>query len=149
MTRHNLAVLYRSQNRAAEAEMQWRMVVAQQPTFAEAWVGLGELYLAQQRWDDLQAVLQTLTANPATAVEAAVLQAQRHMVERDFSAGRELLEKAIAQAPKALGPRLVLARLLSQEARDPQAAAQAWRNVAALDPNNREAPQNLAALGVR
>jgi cytochrome c-type biogenesis protein CcmH/NrfG len=59
------------------------------------------------------------------------------------------LEKAIAQAPKALGPRLVLARLLSQEGRDAPAAAAAWRDVATLDPNNREARQNLAAFGVQ
>ena len=43
--RHLLAEVYRCQDRQAEAEAQWRLVVAEQPRFAPAWQGLGELYL--------------------------------------------------------------------------------------------------------
>jgi tetratricopeptide (TPR) repeat protein len=143
VTRHNLAVLYCSQNRTGEAEMQWRIAVTEQPDFAEAWLGLGELYLAQQRWDDLQPVLDRLLANPATTVEAAVLQAQQHLMRGQYAAGQELVRKAISEAPKAFGPRLVLARLLTVEGRDPAAATQAWREVLTLDANNKEAQQHL------
>ena len=146
VTRHNLAVLYRSQNRAAEAEMQWRLVVAEQPDFADAWLGLGELYLAQNRWDELDEVQRALEANPATAVESAVLQSQRHLLRGEFAAGREILERAIAQSPAALGPRIVLARLFCQEGRDWAAAEKALRDVLALDPNNSEARQSLARI---
>ncbi len=58
--RHLLAEVYQSQARWAEAEAQWRQVVAEQPRFAPAWQGLGSLYLAQARWAELDDVTHAL-----------------------------------------------------------------------------------------
>ena len=58
--RHLLAEVYRCQGRPAEAEAQWRLVVAEEPRFAPAWKGLGELYLAQGRWAELDEVIRSL-----------------------------------------------------------------------------------------
>ncbi len=144
ITRHNLAVLYRDQNRQPEAEAHWRAVVAERPDFHPAWLGLGELYVAQGRRAELDEVLAHLQSRPETWLEAAVLKAQKHLSAREFAAARSLLETTIARAPRALGPRIVLCRVLTQEGRDPIAAGKACRDVLALDPNNNEAHANLA-----
>ena len=62
--RHNLAVIYDETGRAAEAEAQWRAAVAENPRFTPGWLRLGELYLKQERWDDLEAAARGLSACP-------------------------------------------------------------------------------------
>jgi tetratricopeptide (TPR) repeat protein len=146
LTRHNLAVLYKSQNRVVEAEMYWRMALAEQPNFSDARLGLGELLLTQGRWPEMEAVLQWLEAQPHTRIEAAVLRSQKHLARRELTAARLLLEKTIAEAPDAVGPRIVLSRVLLAEGRDVEAARQALREVLRLDPNHREAQRQLAQL---
>jgi tetratricopeptide (TPR) repeat protein len=147
LTRHNLAVLYRDLQRLAEAEAQWLAVLAEQPDFTAARLGLGELYLAQGRWQEVEEVSSRLQADPRTQVEAAVLRAQKHLAWREFTAARQILQEAIARDPQALGPRLVLSRVLLAEGRDPAATVQALRDVLALEPNHSEARTNLIALG--
>jgi tetratricopeptide (TPR) repeat protein len=146
VTRHRLAQVYQAQGRAAEAELQWRAVLAERPDLAAAWLGLGQLHLAAGRWPDLEAAAAGLEALPRGAAEAAVLRARGCLARRHFAAARELLEGAIAQAPVALTPRVLLSHALLQEGRDPEAAERALRDVLALDPNNAEASHNLAVL---
>ena len=74
--RHNLAVIYEETGRAAEAEAQWRAAVAENPQFTPGWLRLGELYLKQRRWDDLEAAAQGLSACPAGAEKADALRAR-------------------------------------------------------------------------
>jgi hypothetical protein len=71
-TRHNLAALYLQQGRMPEAEYQWRDALAERPDFVPAWLGLGEVYLGQQRWPELEEVLGHLGEVP----EAAALRAR-------------------------------------------------------------------------
>jgi tetratricopeptide (TPR) repeat protein len=66
-TRHALAELYAEQRRHADAEAQWRLVVADQPGFVPAWLGLGELYLARRDWPALEQVIARLEAAGADA----------------------------------------------------------------------------------
>jgi tetratricopeptide (TPR) repeat protein len=146
VTRHNLAVLYRDQGRLAEAEAQWRAALAEQPDFTVARLGLGELYLREGRWQELEDVLARLQADPATQVQAAVLLAQKHLALQDYPAAHRLADEAIAADPRAPGPRIVLSRVLLAEGSDRAVIAQALREVLALDPNNQEARQNLAAM---
>jgi glycosyltransferase involved in cell wall biosynthesis len=144
LTRHNLAVLYRDQQRLAEAEAQWRAALADQPEFADARLGLGEQYLGQQRWQEMADVLTQLQADARTKGQAAVLLAQKHLAMQEYAAARQLMEEAIADNPRALGPRIVLARTLLAEGRDLAAAEKALEDVLALDANNQEARQKLA-----
>jgi Flp pilus assembly protein TadD len=53
------------------------------------------------------------------------------------------LRKAIGLAPEAVWPRLLLSRVILQEGRDMAAAEEALRAVLALDPNQKEARNNL------
>jgi glycosyltransferase involved in cell wall biosynthesis len=138
--RHNLAVLYLEQGRDAEAEAEWRAALAARPDFAPAWQALGELYLRQKRWDELEAVAAKLGAG------AVLLRARGHLARREFAAARALLEEAIARAPTALAPRVALSHAWLQEGHDPAAAERALRDVLALDPDHAEARHNLAVL---
>jgi tetratricopeptide (TPR) repeat protein len=143
-TRHNLAVLYRDQQRFGEAEAQWRAALAEQPDFPPAQLGLGELYLGQARWREMEPILTRLEANPATLVEGAVLRSQMQLANGELQAAHQVLDRCIAAQPKALGPRIVLSRLLIQEGRDRGTIERALEAVLALDPNHAEARQNLA-----
>jgi tetratricopeptide (TPR) repeat protein len=144
--RHNLAVLYHEQGRAAEAEAQWRAALAEQPDFTLAWLGLGELYLAQDRRAELAWVAEHLENGLRGQVEAAVLRARWHLAHQEFAPARQLLEASVAQAPQALWPRVILSHVLLQEGRDREAAERALREVLALDPEHPEARNNLAVL---
>jgi tetratricopeptide (TPR) repeat protein len=127
VARQQLALLCRDQGRDADAEELWRRSVAEQPTYLPAWLGLGELYLAQKRWDVLEELAGQLAALPDAAGEALVLRGRAALACRDFATARTLLEQAIASAPHAVLPRLYLTHVLLQEHRDLIAAEQALR----------------------
>ncbi len=146
--RHNLAVICQEQGRPAEAEAHWRAVVAGQPGFLPAWRGLGELYLSQSRWDMVESTAARLDAS-TDPTEAPVLRARAAMARKHFAEARARLEAAIAAAPLAIRPRVVLSHALLQEDREPLAAERALRDVLALDPLNAEARHNLSVLLAR
>jgi tetratricopeptide (TPR) repeat protein len=64
---HNLALIYQEMGRLPEAEAQWRAALADQPDFAPSWLGLGELYLQERRFDDVQAVVERLAQTDPAA----------------------------------------------------------------------------------
>jgi glycosyltransferase involved in cell wall biosynthesis len=65
---HNLALIYLDMPRPVEAERHWRAAVQAHPRFVPSWLGLGELYLRQQRGKELQSVIATLQGlDPAAA----------------------------------------------------------------------------------
>src|SRR5439155_319657 len=84
---------------------------------------LGELFLARRRWDDLEKIAAHLADGAGAPVEAAVLRARGCLARRDFPAARRLLAEAIAAAPEALWPRVILSRVLLQGGLDRAAAA--------------------------
>ena len=52
--RHHLAVIYEETGRAAKAEAHWRAAITENPQFTPGWLRLGELFLKQGRWADLE-----------------------------------------------------------------------------------------------
>jgi thioredoxin-like negative regulator of GroEL len=120
--------------------------MVEQSEGTDALLGLGELCLAQGRWAEMEEVLAKLEQNPKTTVLGLVLRAQGLLAFQDFDGARADLATAIALAPKALSPRLVLSRVFWQEGRDRAAPAQALRDVLTIDPNHAGARANLAHL---
>jgi len=146
-TRFNLAVIYRDQGRLAEAEVEFRAVLAEQPDYAEAWMGLGELYLVQGHWQELEQILQRLRENLQRHIEAARLEVRMHMARKDFGSARQLAEEMVSQVPQAIWPRIVLAGLLVQEGHDLAAAEETLVKALEVEPANievREIGNNLA-----
>ncbi len=76
---------------SAEAEGLSRAAVAEAPLFIPARMGLGELYLGQGRWKELEEALSHLPDAVPWSVEAAVLRARAHPARREFAAARPLL----------------------------------------------------------
>jgi Tfp pilus assembly protein PilF len=107
---------------------------------------LGDLYLAQQRWDDLERLVRRLEADPQRVLDAAVLRARGLMGRREFAQARKLLEEVIAREPRALWPKVALSHVLLTEGRDWAAAAKALDDVLALEPAHTEARHNRALV---
>jgi tetratricopeptide (TPR) repeat protein len=141
-----LGEIYHRQGRFADAETQWRAAVPQRPDFVASWQALGQLFLKQQRWPELDNTLLHLETLRAGSLEAAVLRGRAALARREFMAARRYLEQAIAAWPQALGPRIFLSHVLLQEGQDHGAAEQALRDILALDPRHAEARHNLATL---
>jgi tetratricopeptide (TPR) repeat protein len=60
LARHQLALLFYQQGRLAEAEAEWKLALADRPGYRDALNGLGELYLKQARWTELDGVAERL-----------------------------------------------------------------------------------------
>jgi GT2 family glycosyltransferase/tetratricopeptide (TPR) repeat protein len=144
--RNNLASLYQEEGRAAEAEELWRQVLAEQPQFGPAWLGLGELFLAQGRWPEFEEAVNRLEAAGDNPAEAAVMRARGHLARKEFAVARSVLDDVITREPRQVWARVILSHALLQEGRDWDAAEKALRDVLALDPGNAGARQNLAVL---
>jgi tetratricopeptide (TPR) repeat protein len=134
------------QGRDAEALAQWQAAVAEQPAFAPAWVGLGELALGRQDWAELERAAGSLAGPADAAREALLLRVRAFLVRREFTEARRLLEATLAADPQALPPRVLLTHALLQEGRDPAAAERALRDVLTRAPAEAESWRNLAVL---
>ena len=107
--RNNLASILYKQGRFAEAETQWRMALAERADFFPAELGLGELYLSQSCWADVEETARQLQQfGDNGQYEATILRARGHLARREFSQARQLLESVIEQRGKALYPRVIL-----------------------------------------
>jgi tetratricopeptide (TPR) repeat protein len=74
--RHNLAVLYLEQGRVAEAEAQWRTALVSEPDYSPAWLGLGELFLGQGRWQEAETAIERLERSGGSARDAEMLKSR-------------------------------------------------------------------------
>jgi len=145
-TRYNLGVIYRDQGKVDQAEAAWRAVLSERADHTAAWLGLAELWLAQERWGEVEEALGRLRADPERVVDAAVLQARLFAARRQFGEARRLLEETLASQPRSLWVRLVLSHVLLQEGRDWPAAERALRAVLELDPGHVQTLNNLKLL---
>ena len=143
--RHQLAWACWEQGHAADAEKAWQAVLAEQPRFTPAWQGLGELYLAQARWTELEQGVEQLCAEVGHSLDGVLLRARGHLARKELGPARLLLEEAITQNPRALAPRVFLSHVLLQS-QDLAAAEPALRAILELDPRQAEAWRNLAVL---
>jgi tetratricopeptide (TPR) repeat protein len=139
-------LLYQRLRRLSEAEVQWRALLREEPHDAAAWQRLGELWLAQGRWAEVEQVAGQLGNGAGAALDGVLLRARAHLARREFALAKELLAEAIARDPLAEGPRMVLSYVYLQEGTDPAATEQALRDVLVVNPQNAEARHNLTVF---
>ena len=144
--RQNLAVIYYRQHRYAEAESQWRAVVADRPDFVPAWLSLANLWSAQNRLAEVEEAAKQLQGKAAGTAAAALLRALAHMFRRDFPAAKQILIELIARDQRAFWPRVLLGDLLLQEGKDLAGAEQALREALSLNPDHLPTHRKLKLL---
>jgi len=145
-SRHMLGAIYHNQGRLPQAEEQWRAVVADRPDHTGAWLGLGDVWLAQGRRAELEQVIRQFEADPRREADVAVLRGLICLSSRDFTGARTVLESACARHPRVLWPRILLGEVLMREGRDMAAAERVLREVLALDPSHTQTRRSLENL---
>jgi tetratricopeptide (TPR) repeat protein len=156
LARHELALLYHRKGMNAEAEAEWRAVVEEQPEHLPAWLGLGELYLAQGKWEQLHDITQRMTEENTSGhglhgihgfqEEGQVLRARGMLARKEYEPAKGILRELITRNPAWVYPRIILSHVLLQEAQDETAAERVLREIVELDPSQAESWRNLAVL---
>ena len=146
LTRHNLALLYREQDRTKEAMHMWQAALEDNPDYGPALIGLCELFHKENQLTEAEALIDRLQSLPGHQTDAEVLRARCHMVRGHFDRALEQLQETIDREPDALWPRIVLSHALLQQGKDWQTAERALREILRLEPDNKEAENNLAVL---
>jgi tetratricopeptide (TPR) repeat protein len=149
LARHHLALAYRVQGRPADAERLWRAETEQSPNFGPAWLGLAEVFLDQKQTDKVQVTIDRLDRDPPSQAIASVLRARLFLYEGNYSAARQALGKAIAQAPQTIWPRLVLTDVLLREGKDLGEAERQLKEILAMDPKQPVARERLGQVKER
>lgn len=144
--RHLLGAVYRDMGKDAEAEAEFRAALAEKPDYPAAAVSLCDLLLARRAFDAAEAEVGRLAADPAAAVDAAMLTGRIRFGQKRYAEARAGLEAAVAAHPRFLPLRVLLTHVLIEEAADWPAAEAALRAVLDQDPDHKEARHNLDVL---
>src|SRR5260370_24511793 len=157
-----------------EAEAEWRRVVEEQPEQLPAWLGMGELYLAQAKGEPLEDIIQRMTGeaenegekgrqgeretvpvpplttnySPLTPLqeEGQVLRARRMLAGKEYDPAKGILRDLAIKNAAWVYPRIILSHVLLQDGQDEAAAEQILREIVELEPSQAESWRNLAVL---
>jgi GT2 family glycosyltransferase/Tfp pilus assembly protein PilF len=151
LARHQLALVYYQQGRLTEAEAEWKLALADRPRYLDALKGLGEMYLKQARWTEIDRVIEMMKEEKARnhelhEYEVAILQVRGMMARKEFEKARAVLEPIATAQPRAIYPRIILSHVYLQEGKDLQSADHVLREIVELDPAQAETWRNLAGL---
>jgi GT2 family glycosyltransferase/Tfp pilus assembly protein PilF len=154
LARHQLALLYYQQGRLGEAEAQWKLALADRPGYLDALKGLGEMYLKQGNWAELDEVVQRFIEEKTNShglhgehgYEGRILQARGMLARKEFEAARSIFEPMAAAQPGSVYPRIILSHVYLQEKKDLESAERVLREIVQLDPTQSESWRNLAVL---
>jgi len=141
-----LGSVYQEQGRFREGERVFQELLAEYPEYVQAWVGLGHIYLAQRRHEDVEYVSRQLEKCRCGAAYAAFMRAEGCMDRGEMKVARELIDKAIELAPRMVWPRLVLAEWLEESGAPLNDCIAAHRDVLRMSPGNAFASARIDAL---
>lgn len=144
--RHLLASILQDQGRREEAETQWRALLASHDGFLPAWLGLAELLLDAGRGPDMEAVLDRIAVLDRTGIEPRLLRGRRYLAEGRIAAALETAAGLLADHPRDLRGRTLLAQILVEGNGDPQQAEEALLAVLELAPDDPVARAHLDRL---
>jgi O-antigen biosynthesis protein len=146
--RQNLAVVYSDQGKLAEAEEQWRRVVAEVPSYRPGWRGLGEMLLRRGDRDRAAALAEEMLADGARRIEGLLLQARVALSRRDVAAARNEYERVACEFPDDLDGLRGRCPFLFEHGPFEE-AKEALRALVRRDPADASASHNLGTLLLR
>jgi glycosyltransferase involved in cell wall biosynthesis len=141
-----LSIVYCRQGRVLEQEAQLRAALAEQEGFLPAVFSLGELFLKQQRWSEVEKLAENLEKTASTQLQGYMLRARALLARGQFDAARQLLEAMVAIHPDKIWPRLVLSYVLVQEGCFWPAERKALGEILTPSLSNQEVKADLSAL---
>ena len=148
--RHNLAIVYEDADRIVDAEIQWRKITEEAPTYRLGWRGLGRVLLMQQKMAAAETlVVQLLNGaakrHPAIRCEGLLMDAQLGRNQDDTARARRALETARREFPQEIDPLRDLCQLLFEQGVSDDAIA-ALRELVGRDPDDGAAFHNLGSV---
>jgi tetratricopeptide (TPR) repeat protein len=145
LTRHNLAVVYMNMGDLARAEEQWRLVVAEVPTYRTAWRCLGDVLVRQGKQQEAAVLVDGLLSDPRLRSTGMLVQAQLTAARGDLAAARHELEQAAAACPGDVEPLRELWQFLLKNAA-PAEAEGVLKELIMRAPDDASAHHDLGTL---
>ncbi len=110
--RHNLAIVYEHQARTDLAEQEWRAILAEQPQYLPAQIGLVDCLLQRGVFEEAIPRIESLRRHPDTAADGFRLAARLLEAQQDASAAIGELQRGLQEFVEDPGLLRELARLL-------------------------------------
>ena len=147
-TRQNLAVVAADLGDFAEAEDQWRRVVAEVPCYRPGWRGLGETLIRRGRFAEAESLVEELLSNHSVRVEGWLLKSRIALRLGCWEDVRTALDRAAEEYPD--DPEILNRRCLFLfEHGSADDAEQVLKRLIAHDPHDASAYYNLGTLLLR
>ncbi len=93
--RHNLAIVYEDQSRLDLAEQEWRAIIAEQPDYVPAQIGLVECLLRRNDVNEARPLVEALQSNPRTALDGCRMAARLAEVASGFIPAIDEIERGL------------------------------------------------------
>jgi GT2 family glycosyltransferase/tetratricopeptide (TPR) repeat protein/2-polyprenyl-3-methyl-5-hydroxy-6-metoxy-1,4-benzoquinol methylase len=146
--RQNLAVVANDLGELAEAEEQWRRVVAEVPGYRPGWRGLGETLIRRGRFEEAGAVAERLLSDESLRVEGFLIKSR-------IALARGRIPDAVAELDRAAMEEPDDAEILSRRCQilfehgKPDDAERALKSLIEHAPEDPSAHYNLGTLLLR
>ncbi len=109
--RHNLALVLQDLREADQAELQWRLAIAEAPTFWPAWKLLGGQLIARRRYVTTEVLIAAMRDRPSLRLQAGLVAGELHRARGDVAAAREELQALNTSHPENDEPLMALCQL--------------------------------------
>jgi GT2 family glycosyltransferase/spore maturation protein CgeB/tetratricopeptide (TPR) repeat protein/SAM-dependent methyltransferase len=143
--RQNLAAVLADAGDLAGAEIEWRGVVAEVPSYRLGWRGLGEALLLQSKFDAIVELANRLDGMTKLPGEAALLRGRAALATGDRVAARKWLDVATKQCPSDAEAWRQLGQILFEDGLDDWAERVHYQ-VTVLQPESAAAFHNLGLV---
>jgi tetratricopeptide (TPR) repeat protein len=146
--RHNLAITLTELGDLAAAEVQWREITREEPSYLGGWRGLGESLVKQEKHTSALALADLLDRHPSLRAESALLRARIYEIQADLVRAWTELERATELEPADCE---ILSRLceFAFRHRDPHQAELPLKSLLAMNPHDASAQHNLGTVYFR
>jgi GT2 family glycosyltransferase/tetratricopeptide (TPR) repeat protein len=141
-----LADVYVEQARTDDAEALWTTALREEGENFPNLSGLGEAYLAQERWEKIEEIAQRLDCLNPGQPAGGVLRSRSLLRQKRFPEVKLLLDRLEQDHPRRLELLVLRSHAYLQEGKDWEKAEQALQAILAVAPEHAEARSNLAVL---